>query len=312
MRSVPHNLAWTAEQRDSFKPLHYDPTLCWLDTRSADQFCQVRFERAFPWQLSLNPNCLNQLPNREQPLGLIADVQSVLIYQAWLAEKGYQLQAWLSPEQFLQFDSGQWPMVSGPQTRRLWQANPFLIEQLANALLFPQVISSDRGSARLALDLGCGGGREAVYLAKQGWQVVAVDNQVPALGCAMDLARAEQVLVDFRLADLTKPCERPSETFDVIYQLRFLDRNLFDYIETQLKPGGYVLIETFAEGVQAFGSPKNRKFILQPGELAQRFAHFDIIVDKLVTLSDGRPMNAFLARKPTYKSRSEYDESKEQ
>jgi 2-polyprenyl-3-methyl-5-hydroxy-6-metoxy-1,4-benzoquinol methylase len=135
-------------------------------------------------------------------------------------------------------------------------------------------------------------------LAKQGWQVVAVDHQAPTLACAADLALAEQVSVDFRLADLSETQQRPTEFFDVIYQLRFLDRNLFDYIEAQLNPGGFVLIETFAEGVQAFGSPKNPKFILQPGELAQRFAHFDIIVDKLGTLPDGRPMNAFLARKP--------------
>lgn len=298
MHSVLPSLAWTAERRDLFQPKFFDPSLCWLDTRPADQFCQARFERAFLWQFPQTPSCLNQLPSREQPLGLIADAQSSLIYQAWLAEKGYQLQAWLSPEQFLQLDPQHWPMVSGPQTGRLWQANPFLSVQLTNRALFPQAVSSNDRPARSALDLGCGGGREAVYLAKQGWQVVAVDNQAPALACATDLALAEQVSVDFRLADLSKAEQRPTESFDVIYQLRFLDRNLFDYIEAQLNPGGYVVIETFAEGVQAFGSPKNPKFILQPGELAQRFAHFDIIVDKLGTLPDGRPMNAFLARKP--------------
>jgi hypothetical protein len=87
-------------------------------------------------------------------LGLIADAQSSLAYQAWLAEKGYQLQAWLSPEQFLQLDRRHWPMVSGPQTDRLWQANSFLIAQLANTELFPQAVSSNNRPPRSALDLG--------------------------------------------------------------------------------------------------------------------------------------------------------------
>ncbi len=294
MRSVLPSHAWTAN------------SLYWLDTREPSQFFEARFEQAYLWHLPSHPDCLNQLPSRELPLGLIAEAEQLARYQAWLAGKSYDLQACLTPTQFNQLDPKFWPKVSGWQPKRLWQANAFLMTQVADSSLFNPTL------CWRALDLGCGGGREAVALAQLGWQVVGVDNQPPALRCARDLALAEQVAVDFRLADLTKPCERPSETFDLIYQLRFLDRSLFDYIEAQLKPGGYVLIETFAEGVQAFGSPKNPKFILQPGELAQRFAHFDIIVDKLGALPDGRPMNAFLARKPAYKSRSEYDESKKQ
>lgn len=280
----------------SVPPSHASITdsLCWLDTRESNQFLQSRFEQAFPWQRPTHSDCLNQLPSRDVPLGLIAAAEQLPDYQAWLASKGYDVQVCLTTAQFNQLDPTLWPKVSGPQVKRLWQANAFLLAQVANRSLFDPALHWQ------ALDLGCGGGREAVALAKQGWQVVAVDNQPPALRCAQDLAQTEQVLVDFRLADLTQPTQRPTESFDLIYQLRFLDRHLFDYIETHIKPGGYLLIETFHEGVQAFGSPKNPRFILQPGELAQRFAHFDIIVDKLCTLPDGRPMNAFLARKPIH------------
>ncbi|SFR49548.1 bifunctional 2-polyprenyl-6-hydroxyphenol methylase/3-demethylubiquinol 3-O-methyltransferase UbiG [Thiomicrospira sp. ALE5] len=293
MPSVRPSHVWTAKDLVHHQPRCFDADILWLDTRDPADFLQVRFERAFLWHWPKNLTCLNQLPSRDLALGLIATPDLVLEYQAWLAAKGYKLKSWLSPEQFLQLNPAHWPKVSGPQRQRLWQANAFLLQQVSNAALFAQ-------NNRLhALDLGCGGGREAVALARRGWHVVAVDNQPPALTCARDLAQAEQVSVDFRLADLTQPQQRPTEKFDLIYQLRFLDRHLFDYIEHHLKPGGYVLIETFREGVQAFGSPKNPRFILQPGELANRFRHFDIIVDKLTTLPDGRPMNAFLARKPT-------------
>ena len=56
-----------------------------------------------------------------------------------------------------------------------------------------------------ALDLGCGEGADAVWLAERGWQVVAVDISGVALQRAADDARARDLLgsIDFQQHDLS-------------------------------------------------------------------------------------------------------------
>ncbi len=60
---------------------------------------------------------------------------------------------------------------------------------------------------------------------------------------------------------------------------------------------GLLVFQTFVEGVEAFGSPKNPNFILKKGELAKSFADFRIIIDKIETLKDGRPVSSFVAQR---------------
>ena len=54
-----------------------------------------------------------------------------------------------------------------------------------------------------ALDLGCGTGTHAVYLAARGWHVTAIDNVESALRRARDRAAAREVTVDWVNADVT-------------------------------------------------------------------------------------------------------------
>jgi SAM-dependent methyltransferase len=53
------------------------------------------------------------------------------------------------------------------------------------------------------LDLGCGTGDNAIFLAKQGWKVVGVDYVPKAIEIAKDRARSAQSSVDFRVADVS-------------------------------------------------------------------------------------------------------------
>src|SRR5512142_3178610 len=55
-----------------------------------------------------------------------------------------------------------------------------------------------------ALDLGCGSGREAVYLAQQGWEVTGVDGESRALARARERAAAVGVLVNSVHGDVTR------------------------------------------------------------------------------------------------------------
>ncbi len=65
-----------------------------------------------------------------------------------------------------------------------------------------------------ALEVGCGMGENAVWLAKKGWQVTAVDYSTVAIEKGMQLAAEQDVSVDFVLDDASK--YQPMGSFDLI------------------------------------------------------------------------------------------------
>ncbi|KAJ3107792.1 hypothetical protein HDU97_003140 [Phlyctochytrium planicorne] len=102
-------------------------------------------------------------------------------------------------------------------------------------------------------------------------------------------------------------------TVDLLLCVRFLARSHYEWMRKMVKPGGFVLVYTFFEGVQEFGAPKDPNHILQPGELATIFRDklpedgtrwdsdvdgtWEVLVDRIDRIPDGRPIQAFLARK---------------
>jgi ubiquinone/menaquinone biosynthesis C-methylase UbiE len=75
-----------------------------------------------------------------------------------------------------------------------------------------------------ALDLGCGDGVQASYLAKQGWQVTGVDISATIIDIATATARREQVDCEFIVADALA-LSLPRNSFDLVY-----DRGCFHHI----------------------------------------------------------------------------------
>lgn len=67
-----------------------------------------------------------------------------------------------------------------------------------------------------ALDLGCGPGRNAIYMANQGWYVDAIDNSPEAIQWAKERAEDASVNVNFHLSDLFNLHINES-TYDLIY-----------------------------------------------------------------------------------------------
>src|SRR4051812_7704514 len=65
-------------------------------------------------------------------------------------------------------------------------------------------VAAERPAPGRALDLGCGTGRDAVYLGQQGWAVSAVDAVPKALDAARRRSRQAGVDVDFRQGDVTR------------------------------------------------------------------------------------------------------------
>lgn len=88
------------------------------------------------------------------------------------------------------------------ESEQIWSGNP-------NAALVREIEGLAPGSA---LDLGCGEGADAIWLAGRGWTVTGVDVSDVALDRAKQHAATAGVAIDFVLDDLT---ESPG-TFDLV------------------------------------------------------------------------------------------------
>jgi len=113
------------------------------------------------------------------------------------------------------------------------------------------------------LDLACGTGRHARFLAARGCSVLAVDRDAEAIAALATVAG-----VFTRVADLEGAAWpfAPS-SFDAVVVANYLHRPLFGPIFDALRPGGVLVYETFMAGNERFGRPSNPHFLLRPGEL---------------------------------------------
>jgi SAM-dependent methyltransferase len=112
-----------------------------------------------------------------------------------------------------------------------------------------------------ALDVACGSGRNLRWLVDAGWQVTGIDRDTAATAPLQSLAK----IVD---ADIENgPWPLPRQQFDLVVVCNYLWRPLFDSILAAVKPGGWLIWETFADGQQTIGRPSRPDFLLQRGEL---------------------------------------------
>ncbi len=130
----------------------------------------------------------------------------------------------------------------------------------------------------LALDVACGAGRNALWLARRGYKVVAVDISWEGLQRLQRRARDEQLDIQIVLADLESFVFRPG-TFDLIINSRFLLRSLFPVFRNALKPGGLLLVETFnVDEIDVLGGDIRHAYALERGELKQAFFDFELLL----------------------------------
>lgn len=113
------------------------------------------------------------------------------------------------------------------------------------------------------LDLACGLGRHARWLARRGHAVLAVDRDA-----ACSAALAGEPGVRFLQADLEgAPWPFGDHYFDGIVVTQYLHRPLLPALVAALAPGGLLVYETFAQGNERYGRPANPDFLLAPREL---------------------------------------------
>jgi SAM-dependent methyltransferase len=129
-----------------------------------------------------------------------------------------------------------------------------------------------------ALDVACGHGRHAVWLAQQGFATTAIDRD-PAAVAALDArARHEQLPLSPLTMDLEGDAVTLGEAvYDVIVVVHYLHRPLFPALLAALAPGGVLVYETFTVAQAARGRPTNPAFLLEPGELRRLVAGLEIL-----------------------------------
>src|SRR5437899_907310 len=93
-----------------------------------------------------------------------------------------------------------------------------------------------------ALDLACGPGWNALWLAARGWRVTAVDGAPTAIRILQQQAQERAVELDARVADLEKGEFRiEPAAWDLIVICRYLQRDLFEPAKLGVRPGGILL-----------------------------------------------------------------------
>lgn len=115
------------------------------------------------------------------------------------------------------------------------------------------------------LDVACGSGRHARWLAARGHPVEAVDRDPATLD---ELADTPGVIT--RCADLEGgPWPYAGQAFAGIVVVNYLHRPLFPHLLGALAPRGVLIYETFAAGNERYGRPANPDFLLRAGELLE-------------------------------------------
>jgi tellurite methyltransferase len=151
--------------------------------------------------------------------------------------------------------------------------SPLLMETIER-LTRDSRLAASANRPRGALDLACGAGRNALYLAEQGWSVTAVDGSAAAIAILRERAAARGLNVDARVADLERE-EFPIEpaAWDLVAILYYLQRNLFEDAKRGVAPGG--LLIAIVHITEPGEEPTPHR--LRPGELETYFAGWEIV-----------------------------------
>jgi 2-polyprenyl-3-methyl-5-hydroxy-6-metoxy-1,4-benzoquinol methylase len=124
---------------------------------------------------------------------------------------------------------------------------------------------------KLALDIACGEGRNSIFLAKHGFDVIGLDISDAGLEKARGWMEREGLKIDFRLANMEDYVF--TEKFDLIINFNFLLRDLIPKAVDALRPRGVIVFDTLVDSPFVPNTHK-KEFLLQPGELQRIFQRF--------------------------------------
>jgi 2-polyprenyl-3-methyl-5-hydroxy-6-metoxy-1,4-benzoquinol methylase len=195
-----------------------------------------------------------------------------------------------------------WQLITGDDSdddRRQWDqiysTRTYVFGKAPSAFLKDHIGKLPVGEA---LDIATGEGRNAVFLAKKGFEVDGVDLSEVGLKKTRRLARENHVSVTTIEADLNTYTIKP-ESYDVILNIDYLQRSLIPQIKRGLRHGGMVVYENYTvkQLENTGGKALQRNFLLDEQELPKLFKDFKVIVYR--ETNDGKDARASLiAQKP--------------
>jgi len=140
------------------------------------------------------------------------------------------------------------------------------------------------------LDIAAGAGRNALFLARRGCRVDAIEIAFAGLRILQTAARTEGLDVRPVQADL-ESFPLPPGVYDAVINIRYLQRALFGELQRALKPGGLIVFETFLVDQRTIGHPTNPAHLLERGELRAAFSRCEMLI-----YEEGRFEHTYLAR----------------
>jgi 2-polyprenyl-3-methyl-5-hydroxy-6-metoxy-1,4-benzoquinol methylase len=141
-----------------------------------------------------------------------------------------------------------------------------------------------------ALDLACGLGGNALFLAGKGLEVHAWDISPVAVEKLNATAQQQNLTLHTQTRDVANQPPK-ANSFDVIIVSRFLERKICPDITAALKPGGLLFYQTYTQEKEGSDGPSNPHFLLEKGELLRLFTGLEVL------LYQDRSEAQFIARK---------------
>ena len=129
----------------------------------------------------------------------------------------------------------------------------------------------------IALDVAAGTGRNSIALARSGFRVVAADFSLAGLRALAEIARRDHLMISPVVADLEQTFPFHPNSFDVILNVNYLDRQLVPHLKSALRPGGALLFDTFLVDEAGHGHLRDARFTLGHYELRAMLADMELV-----------------------------------
>ena len=145
------------------------------------------------------------------------------------------------------------------------------------------------------LDIAMGEGRNGVYLATQGFEVLGLDISEKGLAKAHNLAKKNNVTIETKVVDLESFTLKPN-SYDLILCTYYMQKNLFKQFQSALKPGGMIIVETYNVDYLKYAQ-FSREWALDTNEMLDIFKGLRVI--RYQDYDDGKEAySSIIAQKP--------------
>ena len=125
------------------------------------------------------------------------------------------------------------------------------------------------------LDFASGYGRHSVKLANEGKYVTCIDKDQEKLNFYKDLTNIQAICFDL---ENNNKWPLKHQGYDIVIVTNYLYRPKIKDLANLVNKNGYLLYETFSEGNERYGRPKNSNYLLKERELIDLFENtFDVI-----------------------------------